>query len=129
MNTRTAVLSVAFIAGLASGPSALEAGAASVPPIEWSTLPFFFIGSAIALFLVLAFQVALKKEKAFALGWKLFAVGTVYAVASGLGAVGTAIFKSATGPAMFTILVIGFGMAVGLWALKATFASRLRGAA
>ena len=33
-------------------------------------MPFFFIGSAIALFLVLAFQVALKKEKAFALGWK-----------------------------------------------------------
>ncbi len=92
-------------------------------------MPFIFVGSAIALFLVLAFQVALKKDKAFALGWKFFAVGTVYAVASGLGAVGTAIFKSANGPPMFTILVMGLGMAVGLWLLKAAFASRLRGAA
>ena len=100
-----------------------------MPPIEWSTLLLIFIGSAIALFLVLAFQVALKKDKAFALGWKFFAVGTVYAIASGLGAVGTAIFKSATGPAMLTILVIGLGMAVSLWALKATFAGKLRGAA
>ena len=129
MNTRTIILSLACIAGLASGPSALEAGAASVPPIEWATLPFLFTGSAIALFLVLAFQVALKKDKAFSLGWKLFAVGTVYAVASGLSAVGTAIFKSATGPSMFTILVIGFGMAVALMALKATFATRLGGEA
>jgi hypothetical protein len=68
-------------------------------------LPFIFVGSAIALFLVLAFQVALKKDKAFALGWKFFAVGTVYAVASGLGAVATAVFKSANGPPMFTVLV------------------------
>ncbi len=125
MNTRTVVLSLACIAGLASGPSALEAGAASVPPIEWSTLLYIFVGSAIALFLVLAFQVALKKDKAFSLGWKLFAVSTVYAVVSGLSAVGTAIVKSATGPAMLAILVVGCGMAVALVALKATFASSL----
>ena len=129
MNTRSVVLTLACIAGVASGPSALEAGAASVPPIEWNTLPFFFVGSAIALFLVLAFQVALKKDKAFSIGWRLFAVGTVYAVASGFSAVGTAMFKAATGPHMLIILVIGLGMALGLWALKATFASRLRGAA
>ena len=126
MNTRTVVLSLACIAGLVSGPSALEAGAASVPPIEWSTLPYLFIGSAIALFLVLAFQVALKKDKAFSLGWRLFAVGTVYAVTSGLSAVGIAAVKSATGPSIFTVLAIGCGMAVALVALKATFPTRLR---
>ncbi|MFG6430737.1 hypothetical protein [Roseateles sp. LYH14W] len=125
MNTRTIILSIACIAGLASGPSALKAGAASVPPIEWMTLPFLFIGSAIALFLVLAFQVALKNDKAFSRGWKLFAVGTVYAVASGLSAVGTAVLNSATGPPMCTVLVIGSGMALALMALKAAFASRL----
>jgi hypothetical protein len=128
MTIQTAVMCVACIVGLASGPSALEAGAASVPPIEWSTLPLLFIGSAAALFLVLAFQVALKKERAFAIGWKLFAVVAVYFIASGVGAVGTAIFKSATSPAMFFILVIGLGAACGLWTLKATFASKLRSA-
>lgn len=92
-------------------------------------MPFFFVGSAIALFLVLAFQVALKNDKAFSIGWRLFAVGTVYALASGVSAVGTAMFKAATGPHIFIILVIGLGMALGLLALKATFASRLRSAA
>ena len=126
MNTRTVVLSLASIAGLASGPSALEAGAASVPPIEWSTLPFLFFGSAIALFLVLAFQDALKKDKAFSPGWKLFAVGTVYAVVSGISAILFALFGTSAGPSMFTILMIGLGMAAGLAALKAAFAGRLR---
>ncbi len=119
------VLSLASVAGLASGPSALEAGAASVPPIEWSTPPYLFFGSAAALFLVLAFQVALKKNKSFSLGWKLFAVGTVYGVVSGLSAVALALYRSATGPSVFTVLVVGCGMALALWALKATFAERL----
>ncbi len=126
MNNKTVVLSWTGIAGLASGPSALEAGAASVPPIEWSTLPLIFFGSAVALFLVLAFQVALKNDKAFFLGWKLFAVGTVYSLASGVSAVCIALFRSSTGPSMLTFLVLGLGMAAGLAALKAAFAGRLR---
>lgn len=97
-----------------------------MPPIEWSTLPFLFFGSAVALFLVLAFQVALKKDKAFSLGWKLFAVGTVYAVISGVSAVLFALFRSSAGPSMFTILMVGLGMAAGLAVLKAAFAGRLR---
>jgi hypothetical protein len=129
MNAQTIILLLACIAGLASGPSALEAGGASVPPIEWTTLPFLFVGSAIALFLVLAFQVPLKNEKAFSFGWKLFAVGTVYAITAGLSAVGIAVVKSATGPSTFTILAIALGMAVALMALKATFATKLRGEA
>ena len=129
MKTRTIILSLACIAGLASGPSALEASAASVPPIAWTTLSYLFIGTAVALFFVLAFQAALKKYKAFSLGWKLFAVGAVYAIASGLGAVGTAILMSATGPPAFTLLAIGFGMAVALMVLKTAFPTRLRGEA
>jgi hypothetical protein len=125
MNTRTVVLLVAGIAGLASGPSALKAGAASVPPIEWSTLPFLFFGSAIALFLLLAFQVVLKKDKALCLGLMLSAVGTVYAVVSGSSAVLYALVSSRAGPSMFPILTVGLGMAAGLVVLKATFAVRI----
>ena len=129
MNTQIIILSLACIAGLASGPSALEAGAASVPPSEWTTLPLLFTGSAVALFLVLALQAALKNYKAFSAGWKIFAVGAVYTIASGLAAVGTAVFKSTTGPSTFTILAIGLGMAVAIMVLKATFPTRLRGEA
>lgn len=126
MNTKTVALSLASLAGVASGPSALEAGAAAVPPIDWSTLPFLFFGSAVALFLVLAFQVALRKDKAFSLGWKLFAVITVYAVVAGVSAIFFALFRSSAGPSMFTIVMVGLGMAAGLAALKAAFAGRLR---
>ena len=126
MNTKTVVLSLACIGGLASGPSALEAGAASVPPIEWSTLPLLFFGSAIALLFVLAFQVALKNDKAFSLGWKLFAVATVYAISSGLTSILVALFRSSAGPSMFMVLAVGLGMAAGLAALKTAFAGRLR---
>lgn len=129
MNTRTVLLSLAGIAGLGSGPSALEAGAASVPPIEWSTLPLLFFGSSVALFLVLAFQVALKKDNAFSLGWKLFALGTVYAVVSGVSAAFLGLFHSNAGPSTFTILVVGLGMTAGMAALKVAFAERLRGEA
>ena len=126
MKTRTLALSLASIAGLVSGPSALEAGAASVPPIEWSTLPIIFVGSAVALFLVLALQVALKKDKAFAIGWKLFAFATVYALVSGVSAIVVALFGSSADPSIYTILMVGLGMAAGLAALKTAFAGRLR---
>lgn len=78
------MLALALVGGVASGPSALRAGADSVPPIEWTTLPLVFLGSGIALFLVLAFELALKNERAFSYGWKLFAFGatTTLAIAS-----------------------------------------------
>jgi hypothetical protein len=129
MSARIVVSVFACIAGVASGPSTLEAGTASVPPIEWSILPLLFIGSAVGPFLVLALQSLREKDWVFSLGWRLFAVGTVYAVTAGISAVATAAFRSATGPSMFAVLAIGLGMSVGLWALKVAFASKLRGAA
>jgi hypothetical protein len=135
MNTDTAstharlwkiAMALAIVGGLASGPMALEAGMASVPPIEWSILPTMFFASAIALYLVFAFQVALKNRKAVQLGWKFFAIAAAYMTISGLSSIGTAWMRPNIEPGALTILVFGCGTMCGLLAVKATFGKWLR---
>ena len=41
-----------MIAGLLSGPGALEAGAVAQPPIEWSDIPFVFVGSVFGMLFI-----------------------------------------------------------------------------
>ena len=52
-----------MIAGLFSGPGALEAGAAAQPPIEWSDIPFVFVGSVFGMLFVIGIQLFRREPK------------------------------------------------------------------
>lgn len=129
MKLRFALITVAVVAGLASGWSALESASSSQPPTTWSNLLFVFFGSALAVMLVLGFQAVIKNNKAFVFGWSFFAIGAVYFFAAGISSLAVSLASTGLQPASLLFLVMACGMAVGLVALKAVFSGRFKNAA
>jgi hypothetical protein len=124
MNWRYLLLAIALLAGFASGPSSLESAAASRPPIDWGSLVFLFLGSLVALPVLLGFQALLGKAKALRWGWSLFLFCAVYFTASGFAALVVAFIGPGLVPHSFLFLVLGVAMLLGLGVIKALFASK-----
>jgi hypothetical protein len=129
MNIRSVLIVVAVVVGLALGPSALSSAAAAQPPIRWNDLAFIFVGSAIALFLVLAFQVLLRNYKAFTYGWSAFSLMAFNVVATGISALATSVVTVGLHPHSLMFLVVGSGMSLAVVLLRAAFGGRLQNAA
>jgi hypothetical protein len=129
MNVRPVLIVVAAVFGLALGPGALSSAAAAEPPIRWNDLAFIFVGSAIALFLVLAFQVLLRSYKAFTYGWSAFALVAVNVVATGISALATSVLTVGLQPYSLMFLVVGAGMSLAVVLLRAAFRGKLQNAA
>ena len=129
MNVRSLLITVAVVVGLALGPNALSAAAASQPPIRWGDLAFFFVGSSIALFLVLAFQALLRNYKAFAYGWSAFALMAINVVATGASALVVSVATVGLAPHSLLFLCVGAGMSLAITALRFAFRSKLQNAA
>lgn len=64
-----------LIIGLLSGPSALEAGAAARPPIEWSDIPIIFLGSIFGMLVVIGIQLLRREPEPSQ--WALMLLGSV----------------------------------------------------
>jgi hypothetical protein len=124
MNWRYFLLGAAVVAGLASGPSSLESAAASQPAITWGALAFAFVGSLLAIPLVLGFQVAMGKGKALRIGWCFFLVGAAYCTAAGLAALVVAATGPGFAPHTFLFFVLGLAMLAGLGIVKVVFARK-----
>lgn len=124
MNTRIALLAVAALAGLLSGPYSLESAAQSEPPIEWDSLAFAFAGCLAAIPIVLGLQAALGNDKALRWGWLFFLVAATYFTLAGVGAVVVSAAGSGVVPHSFLFLVIGLASLAGLAIVKRVFASR-----
>ena len=117
---------VAALAGVASGPSALSAANASQPPLDWPSIAFIFAGAAAALFIVLGFQGFLRKNKAVALGWNLFALSTVYMAASGIAALFISLAQGSFGPPSVLFLALATACTLSLVAVRKTFPRAFR---
>jgi len=118
-----------MVAGLAFGPSALSSAAAAQPPVRWNDLAFIFVGSAIALFVVLAFQVLLRNYKAFNYGCSAFALIAINVVATGISALATSVFTVGLTPHSLMFLVVGAGMSLAVVLLRVAFVGKLQNAA
>ena len=104
---------IAVVAGLASGSGALESAEAAVPPIQWSDIAFVFVGSIVAVALVVGMQIAMKKEKpARYFSW-FFGVAGIYSAVSGLSAFGIAAHRGSIAPSSLLILAAGIGTIIG----------------
>ena len=121
-----AIAAVVLI-GLISGPWALESGRASQPPIEWSDISIVGILSAIATMFVFGFQVLLRKQVGARRALWALGLPALYFAASGVSAVGVALFQRNVDPGSIIILIIGVGaiagVGVGVAVYRAAFAT------
>lgn len=103
------------IVGLFSGPSALETGAISQPPIEWSDMPFAFVSSFFGMLFVIGIQLFRKEPKYSK--WAIYFMGlcSLYFVSSGLCAVFLVAYRAELSAYAFIFLTIGIGAFLGVW--------------
>jgi hypothetical protein len=104
---------IAVIAGLLSGPWALESAEAAQPAITWGVIPFAFIGSAIGVFLVVVFQVLIGKQGPARFASWFFGLVGIYTATSGVSASVTAQMGVGIGPSGLFFLSGGIGIIVG----------------
>ncbi|OGI63586.1 MAG: hypothetical protein A2W18_07520 [Candidatus Muproteobacteria bacterium RBG_16_60_9] len=102
------------IAGLFSGPGALEAGAAAQPPIEWSDIPFVFVGGVLGMIFVIGIQLLRREPKPSK--WALWLLGpaSLYFVVSGLSAVVLASSRCGVAPHAVLFFAVGAGTLIGV---------------
>ena len=103
-----------MIAGMFSGPGALEAGAAAQPPIEWSDIPFVFVAGALGMLFVIGIQLFRREPKPSK--WALWLLGpaSLYFVASGLSAVLLAASSGGVAPHAVLFFAVGAGTLLGV---------------
>ena len=118
----------ALVAGALSGPSALEAGAAAQPPIEWPDIPFVFFGGAFGMLFVIGIQLFRHDSKPSL--WALYFFGPVslWLVTSGLSAAVLAIVRGSVAPFAFLFFAGGAGALLGVWACWLMFRRRFKNA-
>ncbi|MGR4869363.1 hypothetical protein ACIPRI_10905 [Variovorax sp. LARHSF232] len=118
------VLAIAAVSGLASGPWALDAAAASNPPLHWQDVSLIFAGSAASLPLILGLQASLGNDKAVRVGWHFFLLGAVNFFATGISTAGVALASAAISPHSLLFLAMGSGLLVGVAGSRVLFASK-----
>lgn len=103
-----------MIAGVFSGSGALEAGVAAQPLIEWSDIPFVFVGGALGVVFVIGIQL-FRRESKFS-KWALWLMGSasLYFFVSGLSAVFLAASRGEVAPHVVLFFSVGAGALLGV---------------
>lgn len=116
MNTWHWIAIAAALVGVALGPASLDSAAAAQPPIDWFDLAFSFFGSVLGMIVVVGIQLLRREEKYGRWAFRVMAPITAFVTATGVGAIGVALYSGRKGPAAWLFLSVGLGMALGLWA-------------
>lgn len=126
MKSRKPILIAAFLLGLASGWSALESARASVPPIEWNTIPFVLVGSIVGMLFVLGMQIARRNPKPARFAIRAFEAISLAFLGAGLSALAVSAAKYGWLPSGVLFAVVGVGSLVGVALAAALFRWRYR---
>lgn len=118
------VLAIAALAGLVSGPWALDTAATSNPPLRWQDISLILVGCAFSLPLILGLQAALGNDKAVRVGWHFFLLGAVNFFATGISAAGVALASAAISPHSLLFLAMGSGLLIGVAGSRVLFGSK-----
>lgn len=124
MNKKALVAIAMAVFGLATGPTSLQAAAASRPPIDQFALIFILFALVLGPIFTLGLQAARKDPKPLIYGWYFFAACAIYFLATGLSAAGVALLSGSASPHVFLFLVMGVGISLGLLACRKLFASK-----
>ena len=117
----------AAVVGLASGPSALAAAKASVPPIEWDQNLVSFLGSAVGTVFVIGIQVLRSDPKHGRWAILFFTPISISVLAGGIGALTTSVLKGEFGPASLFILDIRIGLVLGVFLSRLVQRAKVKG--
>ena len=103
-----------MIAGVFSGSGALEAGAAAQPPIEWSDIPFVFVGGVLGMLFIIGIQLFAANQNSGK--WALWLLGpaSLYFFVSGLSAVFFAASRGEVTPHALLFFSVGAGTLLGV---------------
>ena len=102
------------IAGLFSGPGALEAGAAAQPPIEWPDIPFVFFGGLFGMLFVIGIQLFRREPKPILWAMRFLGPASLWFAVSGLSAVVLAISSGGVAPYSVLFFAVGVGALLGV---------------
>jgi hypothetical protein len=126
MKTHYWIIAGTTVAGALCGPSALEAVAASQPPIGWPDIPFVFFGSVFAILFVIGIQLFRPDSKPSLWALYFFGVVGLWFVASGLSAAVLSIVRGSVTPSAFVIFAVGVGVLLSVWACSLFFRRRFK---
>ncbi len=101
------------IVGLFSGPGVLEAAASAQPTIEWTDIPFFFLGSLFGMLYVLGIQLFRREPKPILWAMRFFGLTSLWFSVSGLSAVVMAISSGDVAPYSVLFFAVGVGALMG----------------
>ena len=116
-----------IIAGLFSGPGALEAGAAAQPPISWSDIPFSFVVSTFGMLLPIGIQLLRREPKPSLWALRFLGLVSLWFATSGLSAVVLAIYRGSVAPHSVLFFAIGVGALLGVAICWLLFRWRFKG--
>lgn len=108
------IIALIILAGVFSGPAALEAATAAQPPIEWSDIPFVFVGSAFGMLFVIGIQLFRRKSKFSKRALQLLSPASLYFFVSGVSAAFLAVSGGEVMPHAFLIFSVGSGTLLGV---------------
>jgi hypothetical protein len=111
MKIKITLYVVAIIIGLVSGKGALVAAQSTVPPIDWGSIQFAFVGSVIGMVFVIGIQTLRKNPKYGSLAIIVMFIVSLFFVSSGVSAF---IISGTISPVSLFILVIGLGALLGV---------------
>lgn len=114
------------IAGVLSGPGALDAGAAAKPPIQWPDILFAFFGSVLGVLFVIGFQLFRRDPKPSRWALYFFAPASLWFAVSGLSAAIFAFARGNSAPYVFLFLAVGAGSLLGVWVCWLIFRRRFK---
>ena len=118
------VVLVTLIAGLLSGPSAMDAVASATPPIVWSTIPIVFFGAFVGLLFVVGLQ--LIRHDSSSSRWVLLLLGalSLVLVGSGISSFALSLLRANVEPSSVFFLALGVGAVLGAWVCAWIFRRR-----
>ena len=128
MNISRWIIVGVVIAGVLSGPGALEAGAAAKPPIQWSDIAFAFFGSVLGMLFVIGLQLSRRDPKPSRRALHFLGPASLWFAVSGLSAAIIAFARGYSDPYAFLVLAIGMGSSLGVGACWIIFRRRFENA-
>ena len=117
------VLAIAALAGLVSGPWALDTAATSNPPLRWQDISLILVGCAFSLPLILGLQAALGNDKAVRVAGTSFRWARLTS-SRPESQPGVALASAAISPHSLLFLAMGSGLLIGVAGSRVLFGSK-----
>ena len=117
---------MALIVGAIGGSSVFTAAKSAQPPIDWSAIPFVFVGCAVGTSFVIGIQIFRSKPSYGQFALRVFEPLSVLILGSGISAFVISAVTKEIGATGTFFLAIGFGLVLGVVVSSFMFYKRFK---